>query len=67
MSAPTSRTFRPAVGVSHKRTAPSVRACGLSASWSNDRAKLVLKDINFEVSEVIMIAENTINMYITPP
>ena len=31
---------------------PFARVDGLSASWSNDRDKMVLKDINFEVSGV---------------
>ena len=33
-------------------TAPLVRMCGLSASWSHDRDKTELKDINFEMTGV---------------
>ena len=32
--------------------APVVRMSGLSASWSQDQDKTVLKDISFEMSEV---------------
>ena len=34
---------------------PFARVDGLSASWSNDRDKMVLKDISFEVVKVCIV------------
>ena len=46
---------------------PFVKTTVLSASWNSDRDKMVLKDISFEVSQVVCVVHTVIILGLLVP